>query len=264
MQENRITSFNIFNDTKLVVLDIDGTLCNGDDVIEGAIRLVHYLQLNYRVIFFTNSSNDSSKYAFIRLLKLGFEVYEDSVYNVFDLIPGFLKQKNIDNVYVIGSNNLIHSLSNNININQNESANNVLVSLDKDFNYNKINIALSIILKGGKFIACNNDCNYPIENNKLLAGCGAMVGAISQATKTSPDYIIGKPHIYFLDYISEKYNVTNNEILIIGDRLESDIQMAINYKCRSILINKCNYKNSNTSLCFSNIKQILDYIKGVL
>lgn len=251
-------------DTKLVVLDLDGTLWNGETVIEGAIELVKYLQQNYKVIFFSNSSSDTSKYIFIKLLKLGFEAYEEDIYNVFDLITNYLKEKNINNVYAIGSNSVMYNLaSNHINVINTSSADHVLVCMDKNFNYDKINDALAIINKGGKFIACNIDSNYPIENNKLLAGCGTMIGAIRGATGKKPDYIIGKPNTYFLDFISKKYDITNNEILVIGDRFESDVQMALNYNCKYIMINKYDkfIYHFNTGISIPNLTQTLNFIK---
>ena len=93
---------------------------------------------------------------------------------------------------------------------------------------------MNLILKGGKFIACNSDKNYISDNDKLLPGCGALIGAIKGCTGKEPDYIVGKPNTYMLQQIAKDNNVTNNEIIVVGDSYDSDIKMAIDFNCNYI------------------------------
>ena len=41
-----------------------------------------------------------------------------------------------------------------------------------------------------------------------------------------------------IEFAEKKYNLKKEEILVIGDSVESDIQMANNYGCKSLLILK--------------------------
>ena len=62
-----------------------------------------------------------------------------------------MKEKKIDNIYVIGSNRFRDEIENNgLRIIDNNSAENLVVGLDLDFNYNKIENALSVILRWWK------------------------------------------------------------------------------------------------------------------
>ena len=110
-----------------------------------------------------------------------------------------MKESRIDNIYVIGSNGLRDEIeSEGIRIVDNNSAENLVVGLDLDFNYNKIKNALSVILRGGKFIACNEDSSFPVGKNSYMPACGAMVSAIASSANKKPDFVVGKPNTYIL------------------------------------------------------------------
>jgi ribonucleotide monophosphatase NagD (HAD superfamily) len=100
------------------------------------------------------------------------------------------------------------------------------VGLDKHINYDKICLALDALLDDAVFVACNRDARYPYEGGKLLPGCAAVVGAIQAAIGREPDYYAGKPDTFMLDMLAEMHSLAPEEILVVGDSLESDIAMA--------------------------------------
>ena len=113
----------------------------------------------------------------------------------------------------------------------------VVVGLDPAFSYEKIAMALEAIDNGAKLIVANTDPSYPIENNRRLPGCGAMVGAIVGATGHKPDFHVGKPNVYMLELLCKEHGLSPAEICVVGDSIESDIKMADNFGCKSILFN---------------------------
>ena len=128
-------------------------------------------------------------------------------------------------------------------------------------NYKKIEIAMSIINNGGKFIACNKDKYFPFDNNKLVPACGAMVAAIAEVSNKTPDFIVGKPNTYILSIIQEKYNINNKDIVVVGDSYENDIIMAINNRSKAILVNSRNRFSSNNYLILENLIETLRYLQ---
>ena len=199
-----------------------------------------------------------------KLEKLEIYCLPYEVYNSAYLTAQYLKENDIDNLFVIGSSEFIHEIQSisNIKIVQGKEAKNLVVGMDFSFDYEKIEIALSILKKGGKFIVCNENNNFSIEEGKYLPGCGAMVGAIIYASLEIPDFIVGKPNVYGLEKISKDFNVTNKEMIVVGDSIDSDIRMAVNYGCKSILINKHFKPISKTSLIFDSIVDMLKHVKG--
>jgi len=253
--------FEITKRIKLFAFDLDGTLYIGEDAIAGAVELIRYLKRKYQVVFFTNNSSKTADQVHQKLNRLGFDCKLEEVYTSSSAAAVYLKEKGIDNVYVVGSQGLRDELvSKGIRIVDNDSAENLIVGLDPGFNYNRIEMALSVLLKGGKFIACNEDRAFPIEGNRLLPGCGAMVGAISAAAGRKPDCIIGKPNVYILSKISEAFSLGRDEIMVVGDSFGSDIMMAKNYNCKAILINNDGFDDDSV-IVVKDLKDLLQYIR---
>jgi HAD superfamily hydrolase (TIGR01450 family) len=246
---------------KLFAFDLDGTLYTGEHAAAGAVKIIDYLRENYKVVFFTNNSSKTIIQVCEKLTKLGIKCNINEVYTSSAAAALYLKESDIDKIFVVGSQGLRNELQKQgLTVVDDSSAENLLVGLDFGFNYNKITDALSILLKGGKFIVCNEDCSFPVEENRRMPGCGAMVGAISAAAGRKPDFVVGKPNAFILSRISEDFGVKYNEIVVVGDSYESDIQMAMNYNSKAVLISNKSVKYKNIIVA-KNLKQLQQLIR---
>jgi len=190
---------------------------------------------------------------------MGFDLSIEQVYTSSYATAIYARQKGIKNVYCIGSEGLIEELKTvGICVTGDENqAQAVIVGLDTDFNYSKMAKALHIIRKEKcKLIACNQDKNYPVEDDKLMPGCGPIVAAIEESCDKKVDYVVGKPNTCMLELLAKDWNLTNNEILVVGDSYTSDIEMAKRYNCLSVLISKEERLNVNDTIVVHNIKDI--------
>ena len=247
---------------KLFAFDLDGTLYLGENLIEGAIDLISFIQKNYNVVFFTNNSAKTRKEIFCKLRSMGFECDLDEVFTSSYATAKYLFDSKINNVFIIGSDGLRSEIiEKEVFIVDNDSAENLVVGLDFDFSYRKIETAVTVLLNNGKFIACNNDGFFPVEENRYMPGCGSMVGAIVKASNKNPDFIVGKPNTYILSLIQKVYNVKHNEIVVVGDSYESDVMMAMNNNSKAILVNSKNNFTKRNVLVMDSPNKILQYLK---
>ena len=254
--------FDISGKIKLFAFDLDGTLYLGENLVPGALELISYLRNRFYVTFFTNNSSKTAKEIFEKLNRLGIKCGIDEVYAASSAAAVYLKESGIDNLFLIGSKSLRAELeSNGLKVVDNDSADNVVVGLDFDFNYSKIKTALSVLSKGGKFIACNTDPSFPVEDNQHAPGCGAMVGAVAFSAGRSPDFIVGKPHTYILSILARNYKVKHDEIVVVGDSYESDIAMALNYGSKAILVNSDHPVSDKNVFAVKDINQMLTCMK---
>ena len=255
-------TFQVNKKTKLFAFDLDGTIYFGEKIVEGAIELLTLLEKSFKVVFFTNNSSKTREEIHQKLIGLGINCKVEDVYAASTATALYLQDEKITDLYVVGSKGFVSEIEAvGLNVTQNKSAINLVVGLDFNFNYEKIKIALSVLQRGGKFIICNEDASFPIENNEISPGSGAMVGAISAAANRKPDYAVGKPNTYILSKIAQLYCVTNEEIIVVGDSYESDIQMALNYQCKSILIGKLGHIDNQSILMVDSITDILQFLK---
>ena len=227
----------LFHDIRLFAFDLDGTLYHGEQAIEGAHATVSGLQSRFQVVFFTNNSTKSKRQIFAKLNRLGFVCQLEDVYTAASSTAVFLREAGLDRVYLIGSQGLADEiLAHGVTLAPAEIADVVVVGLDTEFNYPKIADALAILRRGGRFVVCNEDAAYPVEEGRWLPGCGAMVGAIRGSSGRVPDIIVGKPDIYMLREMANARHLEPHQIVVVGDSWPSDIQMANRYGSPAIWI----------------------------
>jgi phosphoglycolate/pyridoxal phosphate phosphatase family enzyme len=248
---------------KAVAFDLDGTIYIGDKIVAGVFEILDYLKKKkIRVFYFTNNSAKTQKDIHSKLQKLGLNPDLDTVYNTTYATAKYLKKNKFKKVYCCGSIGLKEEivLSGIECVNTGESPEAVIVGLDHEFNYAKMAAALNILKnKECKFIICNRDRTYPVENSRLMPGCGPIVAAIEFATGRQADITIGKPETFMLDLLCGDWNLRKEEILIIGDTFESDIAMAYAYGSPSLLFD-CNDEFSDNTRKIKSIIEIKNYI----
>ena len=161
-------------------------------------------------------------------------------------------------VYVIGEQPLFEMVkAHDLKISNTDwqSTDAVLVGLDRAFDYKKLTDAILAIRKGAAFIAINRDPLLPVADGALIAGCGAMVGAIEGGSETSPE-VVGKPEPALLQEAMRKLNSQPVDTVMIGDNLGVDIEAGIAANTRTMLV--FSGKDTPDSLAKSTLKP--DYI----
>lgn len=233
-----------FEKYRLFFIDLDGVIWRGNKAIEGAVETVNYLmEENRHVIFLTNNSTRSREEYFEKLRRLGVNAKMDNIITSSYACAIFLKKLfKTARVYVIGEAGLISELAKEGHVILSEdpisSLDAVVVGLDRELHYNKLAKAMKAIKNGALFIATNTDPTVPLETG-FIPGAGSIVASLEVACNKKPDYIIGKPSkIIFevaLNTLKEK-EIKKEEMVMIGDRLETDIIGAKNFGIDSILV----------------------------
>ncbi len=226
---------------KAIAFDLDGTIYYGNQAIDGAAETIEYLKnKGIKVFYFTNNSTKTREQIYSKLKGMGLDLSLDTVYTSAYATAFYCKESQLDSVYCIGSDGLISELNGHGISTNNEKVKAVIVGLDFNINYDKIATALLHLQNGCKLINCNQDKNYPVEGGRLMPGCGAMTAAISGAYDKDIDFIVGKPNTYMIELLANKHGYGNKDILVVGDSLDSDIEMANRFGCKSILVTKDN------------------------
>lgn len=228
----------MFKDVNTVVFDLDGTIYHGNELIEGALDTVlHVRRKGMRVFFVTNNSTKTRQQIYETLKEMRVTDSCDEVYTSGYIAAHFIKKKNISDIYVIGSDNLKKEFYDaGIELSADEHAQNLFIGFTTNFNYDELTTAFRIARNAKKMIVANIDQYFPGKDGKLFPGCGAIVKAVEYASDRDADFIIGKPNTYILEYLYQKYQLNNKEVLIVGDVYESDIIMANAIGSPSILI----------------------------
>jgi 4-nitrophenyl phosphatase len=111
----------------------------------------------------------------------------------------------------------------------------VIVSIDRDFTYRKLDVASSLVRAGARFVATNTDACLATED-RLVPGTGSIVAAVATAARRPPDTVIGKPGRLLFDDALREAGCAADEALAVGDNLATDIAAAASAGIRSVLL----------------------------
>jgi len=221
---------------KTIIFDLDGVLYLGDSIINGAPETIEKIKkMNKSVFFLTNSGTSSREDKAIKLRNKGFLVENSEVFTSAYGVGHYIASiKSNPTVYIVGEGSLREQLASFGIFSTTENPDFVVVSLDREISYSRLSIAFRNIINGSKFIATNDDKSYPIEDG-FLPGAGAIVHAISYSTGVKP-IVIGKPNSYLMELIYKECHCKKSEILLVGDRIETDIKVAKEFGIKSALV----------------------------
>jgi 4-nitrophenyl phosphatase len=110
----------------------------------------------------------------------------------------------------------------------------VVMGLDRSVNFEKVVEATLLVRRGMPFYATNTDKTFPTPRGQI-PGAGAWISVITAATNVEP-VIAGKPFPFLMDLSIEKLGTKNEETLVIGDRLETDIAAGQGVGCPTALV----------------------------
>ena len=212
---------------KLYLIDLDGTIYNGDKKIKYAKEFVDYLNTNnIDYLFLTNNSTRQPKEVAEHLKKFDIDTSEEHVFTSSDATKIYLKGKGYKNLYVIGESGLKNTLS-SFNQKENEDCvDAVVVGLDRKLSYDKLTIATRAILKGAELIGTNPDTLLPTANG-FMPSNGGQVKYLEYATSTTATFI-GKPSKIIMESAINLFSYGKDEIVMIGDNYDTDIMAGIN------------------------------------
>lgn len=109
----------------------------------------------------------------------------------------------------------------------------VVVGWDRSADYDKLRTASVLVQRGARLVATNADASYPAPGGELWPGAGALLAAVETATGVRAE-VAGKPHRPLFD---EAVRVAGTrEALVIGDRIETDIEGAVNAELDAALV----------------------------
>lgn len=219
------------------LLDLDGTIYRGNEVIPEAVTFIRELRkANIPFLYLTNNSSATPEHVAQRLTDMGIETAAEEVYTSSMGAAAFLQERYPagTDVYAIGEAGL-HAALAEIGCRQvSEGANVVITGIDREFSYEKLATAATAIRNGALFLATNRDPALPTERG-LMPGNGSLVAAIATASDVEP-IVIGKPERVLVDYALERLGTKREETLIVGDNLLTDIGAGANSGLDSLLV----------------------------
>ena len=215
------------------LLDLDGVLYRGDEVVAGAPDAVSALRrAGRRIVFLTNNSARTPQQVAGKLRGLGIEASAEEVVTSAQATATLLARSaeedgRAPSAFVIGEQGLREALeAAGIEVvdGKPEQAGFVVVGWDRSVDYGKLRTATVLVGRGALLVASNADASYPAPGGEQWPGAGALLAAVETASGTRAA-VVGKPHRPLFDLAVERAGT--RRVLLVGDRIETDVAGAL-------------------------------------
>jgi len=225
-----------FTKKKIIFLDLDGTVYLGDNLIPGALEFLDYLKHKDICFYFLSNNSSRSKSAYVlRLKKLGVTTSEEQIILSTDGVLAFLAQQRVDQVYVVGTESMLDMfLERGFNTTSSQPEY-VILGFDTELTYEKLKTAALHMQNGIPLLATHPDLVCPTPSGPI-PDVGAMLALFEKSTGKKPQKIFGKPNPEMVQHILTKHQATPLEVVMIGDRIYTDMELAYRLGCDSILV----------------------------
>ncbi len=226
----------MISDVTGFMIDMDGTVYRGGEVIPGSVEFIDSLRAaGIPFVFLTNNSSNPRSYYHRKLKGMGFEVYESeiitsniaSIRYVSEMYPG-------STLYPIASDPVKEELvAAGIHLTETDP-DVVYLTFDKTIDYYKINNGYHYLLKGAKLVATHPDELCPTADSYDV-DIGPFIRLFESVSDCKAE-VVGKPNKLMLEMAAMEMGVDVNGTVMVGDRMYTDMKMAVDANIRSILV----------------------------
>lgn len=216
------------NKIKVALFDLDGTLYIGDEVLKNVKRaLESFRNKGIKIVYLTNNSSKTACEYEKKLKLLGLWENSDAVYSSLMATADYLLSEYKDkSVYLFATKSGKEYFAQR-GIKLCDRADIAVLAYNTELTYNDICQLNSNLYYGAKYIATHLDIVCPAKD-VFLPDNGAIVEIFNKTLNRMPQTVIGKPNKLMGDMLKKKYDLQSDEIMMVGDRLYTDIQFGIN------------------------------------
>jgi 4-nitrophenyl phosphatase len=220
-----------------LILDMDGVLYQGNQPLGDLPRLFSDIQeKDLRVIMATNNAIRNIDEHLEKMKSFGVDLEPWQIINSIQVVVELLKRHfpNGGPIYGVVTPSTMAAIEDAGYYNDEKNAQAVVVGLDRNVTYEKLETATLLVRSGLLYIGTNPDASFPTPRG-LLPGAGSIIAAVTTASGTQPLFA-GKPEPAMFEISMERLGSTPQTTIAIGDRLDTDILGGYRSGCRTGLV----------------------------
>lgn len=225
------------NKTKYFLLDMDGTVYVDDAPIGDVKNTLQYLRARgKKIVYLTNNSSRSKLRYEDKLKALGLYSIEDVIYTSGMATAAFVAENyRGKKVCLLGTDALAEEFSSAGIVLDDDNPDLCVLGYDTQLTYEKLRRFTVNLRKGLPYVASHPDVNCPSKDG-LIPDAGAFMEMIFASTGRRPQTIVGKPYKTMGETLVKRFNASRDQFMMIGDRLNTDIQFGLNCKFWTTLV----------------------------
>lgn len=231
---------------KVLLSDGDGVIWIGKQGVKSVgDALSRISKLGIKIILVTNNSSKTRDQYLSFLNGIGVTVIpKDNIFSSSYGLALHCKYCGFKSVYVSGSPALQSEIKNQgIEVHnlytdtEPVKVDAIAVARSTDFNFANISRIINITRKFDNIpiFGSDPDPNILMKPGIQIPGSGSVAACIECATGKKVE-VLGKPTDIMFDIVLKHLNVTSDEVIMVGDRVITDIAFASHHKARSIFV----------------------------
>lgn len=226
-----------FSQIDCIVSDMDGTFYLGGRLLPGSLRFAEVLEKRgIRLMFMTNNSSRHSQDYADKLNRLGYPATRKDIFTSGQATVEVLeKSKKFSRIDVFGTPSLRETFKESGFELVEENPELVVLGFDTTLDYPKMVRLCNHVSAKIPYWATHPDFVCPIEGG-YIPDTGSFIALVEAATGRKPDRVIGKPSPDILRALESKTGTPLQRMVIVGDRLYTDIAAGKNAGVQSILV----------------------------
>ena len=243
-----------------IIFDIEGVLLFQGKAYPHAAELLDLLRgkrITIRIL--SNSTLQSRKSYAEKLTDMGFTIYESEVVTASFATARYLKTLHPASCWVMLKGEGLEEF-NGFNHDSDDPEYIVMGDFREGFNFQNMNKALRLLQKGAKLIVM-----IPEIVDHSMGGAELTVGAygnmLEEAANIKATYI-GKPNEYVFDMTLETMGIEKGKVLMVGDKITTDVVGAKKAGIKSALVKKGEFMESDLD-CDIKPDYVFDSIKDI-
>ena len=217
------------------MLDLDGTIFQGNILIPGALETLLFLQnaqIPHR--FITNATRMTKKKLVLMLEKMGLSVSSDDIFSSPHAAAIYCQNKGYKKILLVVPDREMEEDFSSFQLVDCSPDAIILGDMGAGFTFGLINNLFNHILGGSELVALHKNRFW-----KSADGCsmdiGAFVSALEFASGRTAS-IMGKPNSKLFFLASGEWGLPAEKILMVGDDIEADVGGALNAGMKSVLV----------------------------
>ena len=216
-----------------IALDLDGTVYKGEHLFDCTVPFLETIKrMGISHTFLTNNSSRNATDYVTHLGEMGIHAKKDDVFTSGDATIEYLRQELPEGkrLFLLGTPSLCTQFIDAgyflCGDTPDDVPDAIVIGLDSALSYERLCRAAFWIEQGLPYVATHPDRVCPTQQRTVLVDCGSICAALEQATGRLPQAVLGKPNRLMLQGILQRYRLEPKQLLMVGDRLYTDMAMA--------------------------------------
>lgn len=221
-----------------VILDLDGVIYRGDELLPGAHEFVATLRAKgLKVVAVSNHSGRSAAELAGKLQRLGVHLEEHEVLTSIDATVAYLHEHHPVGTAtkVVGSDALKTAVS-GAGFPSSPTPQLVVIGYQGERHEGELSSAAAAVAGGAALLGTNGDSWLPAPNGDRRPETGPYLALVAALAGRPPAAVVGKPGLVIGNLALERLGLGAHEVVVIGDTLATDIALATALGATSVLV----------------------------